>query len=102
MKSIVLAALFLGTASRLTAQAPASASSVGHISSRFISAELLNRLSERPEGAVDSVSFASPIDSVWGALKATLNKLDLPIGFEERSGWQLGNQSAKLYHRLGS
>jgi hypothetical protein len=104
MKYFVLAALCIGTASRLTAQnpPPSSASSVGHIASRFLPAELLSRLAERPEGMVDSVSFSSPVDSVWGALKTTISKYDLPIGFEERSNWQLGNQGAKIYHRLGS
>ena len=56
MKYFVLAALSLATASRLTAQNPTSmpSSSVGHIASRFLPADLITRLSERPEGLVDS------------------------------------------------
>jgi hypothetical protein len=104
MKHFVALALLLASAGRAAAQNPASGmpSSSGHISSRFLPVDLLQRLAERPEDIVDSMSFAAPIDSVWGALKTTMKNYDLPLGFEERSAWELGNQGAKIYHRLGS
>jgi hypothetical protein len=105
MKYFLALALLLAPASRAAAQNPAASgvpSSSGHISSRFLPADLIQRLAERPEDMVDSVSFSAPIDSVWLALKAAIKNYDLPLGFEERSSWELGNQGAKIYHRLGS
>ena len=103
-RSAATAAVFvLGSGSVSTAQnpSPASSYSTGHISSRFIPIETMNRLRERPEGVTDATPFSSPIDSVWAALKATLVSLEAPIGFEERSTWQIGNAEAKMYRYLG-
>jgi hypothetical protein len=104
MKHFILPLVLIASAAPLTAQTPTSmaSGSSGHISSRFLPADLIARLAERPEDMVDSVSFAAPIDSVWGALKATIKNYGLPLAFEERSSWELGNQNAKIYNRLGS
>jgi hypothetical protein len=84
------------------AQNPVSvSSSTGHINSRFIPLETLQRMRERPEGVADSVLIPGSVDSVWAALKTVLAKRDIPVGFEDRSIWQIGHAQAKVYRQLG-
>ena len=81
--------------------APASSSSYGHINTRFIPIDVLNRMKERPEGASDSTNVPGTPDTVWSALKRSIAKMDLPVSFEDRSAWQIGNAGGKIYRRLG-
>ena len=59
------------------------------------------RLMDQPDGLVDTVSFGGPIDTVWAALKTSVKKLDLPVGFDDKAGWQIGVDQGKVYNRVG-
>jgi hypothetical protein len=76
-------------------------SQLGGLASRFVSAETMARLMDQPDGLVDSVSFSGPIDTVWAALKTSLGKLDLPIGFADPASRQIGLDQGKVYNRIG-
>ena len=56
---------------------------------------------ERLEHSEESATVTAPVDTVWGALKASLDALGVPISFSDRSSWQMGSVRAKLYHYLG-
>jgi hypothetical protein len=98
---LALAVFVFAVAGSLNAQSPTSIRSAGGFTSRFIPFEILSRMMERPEGAADSVSFAAPMDSAWAGLKRVLDKLEVPIGFEDVASRQMGHAGAKIYRRLG-
>jgi hypothetical protein len=69
--------------------------------SRFIPEDLLLRMQERPRDVADAIVLSASADSVWAALRATLDALGVPIGFDDRAAGEIGHPQAKLFRRLG-
>lgn len=74
---------------------------VGGFTSRFIPADVLARMRDRPEGSLDAATLHGPPDSVWVALRAALDSLAIPIGFEDRAAGEIGQQRVRLFRKLG-
>jgi hypothetical protein len=99
---VVVATIGLLIAAPAAAQDPQSVPrGAGGWQSRFIPNDLWMRMQERPEGSEDAIVVSAPADSVWTALRATLDELSVPIGFEDRAAGEIGNAQAKLFRRLG-
>lgn len=99
----VLVALLVGGGGRLTAQNPTSipTGSTGAISSRFIPAEILSRMMERPSELPSSILIAAPRDSAWVALAEAFKALDVPVSYSDQTAGELGAVKAKTMRRLG-
>jgi hypothetical protein len=80
---------------------PAAARSGSPWVSRFIPNEMLLRMQERHESRGDAILVSAPADSVWTALRATLDELGVPIGFDDRAAGEVGHAQVKLFRRLG-
>lgn len=99
--AFAILALALGRCLDLAAQNPPSYPSSSRFVSRFIPAEVWARMRERLEDPKTSVVVDAPVDTVWTALRAALDGLEVPVGFAERSTWEMGSQRVKLYRMLG-
>lgn len=89
-------------ASASSAQVPGvPLGSLGGIARRFMSAETLSRLLDRPEGVADSVPISAPIDSIWSGLKTVVQRLELPVGFQDKGVLAIGVDMGKVYHQIG-
>lgn len=102
------APLLLAAAGALLLAAPGSAQDPQSIPrgsgawvSRFIPKELFLRMQERPETIETAVVVTAPAESVWTALRASLEELAVPIGFEDRAAGEIGHAQARLYRRMG-
>ena len=98
---LLLAALGISVPAPAAAQTPQSAPSAGGWVSRFIPQDLFLRMQERPENAEDAIVVTAAPDAVWAALKASLETLGVPIGFEDRAAGEIGHAQTKLFRRMG-
>lgn len=99
---VIAIAATLGMGSRGAAQNPPRApSSIGHMPSRFVPLDVLQRMQERPENAPEALVVELDQDAAWAALEATFKDLEVPVSFSDKGAGEMGMVRAKLYKRMG-
>lgn len=99
--ALLLVGLSMAPGSVAWGQDPTSIGNAGGWVSRFVPADIFQRMLERPERAPDAILLKVDATAAWTAMEATLKELDVPAGFADRSAGEMGTVKAKLYKRMG-
>lgn len=101
--ALLIAAAVAALSSTGRAQNPSSrGGTVGPgISSRFVPANIMERMREQADLPEANLLVTAPIESVWTAYRAALEALEVPVTFSEKAAWQMGTTQTKLYRRMG-
>jgi hypothetical protein len=99
--ALLLIGLAMAPGSVAWGQAPPNVANAGGWVSRFVPAEIFQRMLERPERAPDALFLKVDANAAWAAMETTLKELDVPAGFSDRSAGEMGAVKAKHYKRMG-
>jgi hypothetical protein len=99
--ALLLIGLAMAPGSVAWGQAPPNVANAGGWVSRFVPAEIFQRMLERPERAPDALFLKVDTNAAWAAMETTLKELDVPAGFSDRSAGEMGAVKAKHYKRMG-
>jgi hypothetical protein len=69
--------------------------------SQVIPTDVWLRMWEQRPPEIGEIVLDAPVDSVWTALRATLQSLHVPVGFDDPKLGEIGHTRAKLYKRMG-